>query len=110
MIYCLIDTSEIRGLSDTVTVPYDYLVYAVGAETQTFGIKGVREHSCFMKELSDAESMQRRFLDCEPRKAIFLYYFLIEINTGVETAAFPGQSQEEIDRLLHVVSLTVFRL
>lgn len=25
------------------------------------------------------------------------------LRTGVETAAFPGQSQEEIDRLLHVV-------
>ena len=72
-----------------MTIPYDYLVYAVGAETQTFGIKGVKEHACFMKELADAERMQRVFMDC------------------VETAAFPGQSQEEIDRLLHVVRLTI---
>ncbi|PSR76382.1 hypothetical protein PHLCEN_2v8478 [Hermanssonia centrifuga] len=64
---------------------YDYLVYAVGAETQTFNIPGVREHSCFMKELDDAEKMQRRFIDC------------------LESAAFPGQSKEEIDRLLHMV-------
>jgi NADH dehydrogenase FAD-containing subunit len=33
------------------------LVYAVGAETQTFGIKGVKEHACFMKELHDAEKV-----------------------------------------------------
>ncbi|KAF8201148.1 pyridine nucleotide-disulfide oxidoreductase-domain-containing protein [Mycena galopus ATCC 62051] len=65
--------------------PYDYLVYAVGAEVQTFGIPGVTENACFMKELSDAEKMQRRFLDC------------------LESAAFHGQSQEEIERLLHIV-------
>jgi len=38
-----------------------------------------------MKEVSDAEQMQRRFLDC------------------VETAAFPGTSEEEKRRLLHMV-------
>jgi NADH:ubiquinone reductase (non-electrogenic) len=79
------DNSEIQGQVSSTTIPYDYLVYAVGAETQTFGIPGVKEHSCFMKELSDAERMQRQFMDC------------------VETAAFPGQSQEEIDRLLHMI-------
>jgi NADH:ubiquinone reductase (non-electrogenic) len=34
---------------------YDYLVYAVGAEVQTFNILGVKEHAVFMKELHDAE-------------------------------------------------------
>jgi NADH:ubiquinone reductase (non-electrogenic) len=58
---------------------------AVGAETQTFNIPGVREHSVFMKELHDAEKFQDRFIDC------------------VESAAFPGQSEAEIDRLLHAV-------
>ncbi|KAJ8469693.1 hypothetical protein ONZ51_g8820 [Trametes cubensis] len=79
------DTSEIQGLVSTTTIPYDYLVFAVGAEVQTFNIPGVREHACFMKELEDAEKMQRRFLDC------------------LESAAFPGQSTEEIKRLLHMV-------
>ncbi|KAJ8584437.1 NADH dehydrogenase [Rhizopogon salebrosus TDB-379] len=81
----LSDDSEIQGLISSTTIPYDYLVYAVGAETQTFGIPGVKEHACFMKELHDAEKVQRRFLDC------------------VESAAFPGQSDEEKDRLLHMV-------
>lgn len=49
------DASEIKGAVSTTTIPYDYLVYAVGAETQTFGIPGVKEHACFMKELHDAE-------------------------------------------------------
>ena len=79
------DTSEIRGKISEREIPYDYLVYAVGAEVQTFGIPGVAEHACFMKELQDAEKAQRTFMDC------------------VETAAFPGQTAEEIARLLHVV-------
>ncbi|KAH7882025.1 pyridine nucleotide-disulfide oxidoreductase-domain-containing protein [Phlebopus sp. FC_14] len=79
------DTSPIRSDNPTHTISYDYLVYAVGAETQTFGIPGVKEHACKMKEIGDAEEMQRRFLDC------------------VETAAFPGTSEEEKRRLLHMV-------
>ena len=49
------DTSEVQGLVSQRTMPFDYLVYAVGAETQTFNIPGVKENACFMKELADAE-------------------------------------------------------
>ncbi|TBU43177.1 NADH dehydrogenase [Dichomitus squalens] len=79
------DTSEIQGAVSNTTIPYDYLVFAVGAEVQTFNIPGVREHACFMKELEDAEKMQRRFMDC------------------MESAAFPGQTSDEVKRLLHMV-------
>ncbi|KAG8745489.1 NADH:ubiquinone oxidoreductase [Ceratobasidium sp. 428] len=79
------DNSPIKGGVSSTTIPYDYLVYAVGAETQTFGIPGVREHSCFMKELSDAEKLRTQIMDC------------------IESAAFKDQSDEEIDRLLHAV-------
>ncbi|KAH8078716.1 NADH dehydrogenase [Cristinia sonorae] len=79
------DTSEVQGAVSNTSIKYDYLVYAIGAETQTFNIPGVKEHACFMKELDDAERMQRRFMDC------------------LESAAFPGQSEEEVDRLLHMV-------
>ncbi|KAJ7088598.1 pyridine nucleotide-disulfide oxidoreductase-domain-containing protein [Mycena epipterygia] len=80
-----IDNSDIQGSVSSTTISYDYLVYAVGAEVQTFGIPGVQENACFMKELHDAEKMQRRFLDC------------------LESSAFPGQSEDEIERLLHMV-------
>ncbi|KAG5734706.1 hypothetical protein E4T56_gene8968 [Termitomyces sp. T112] len=80
-----VDNSEIQGATTQRTINYDYLVMAVGAEVQTFGIPGVKEHACFMKELADAEKMQKRFMDC------------------IETAAFPGQSNEEQERLLHMV-------
>ena len=53
-----IDNSEIQGQVSTTTIPYDYLVYAVGAEVQTFNIPGVKENACFMKELHDAENVR----------------------------------------------------
>ena len=56
------DDSEIQGQISSTTIPYDYLVYAVGAETQTFGIPGVKENACFMKELHDADKVRQRFL------------------------------------------------
>lgn len=49
------DETEVQGEISSTTIPFDYLVYAVGAETQTFGIPGVKEHACFMKEIQDAE-------------------------------------------------------
>ncbi|CAE6500683.1 unnamed protein product [Rhizoctonia solani] len=80
-----VDNSPVKGGVSSTTIPYDYLVYAVGAETQTFGIPGVREHACFMKELQDAEKLRTTIMDC------------------IESAAFKDQSDDEIDRLLHCV-------
>jgi NADH dehydrogenase FAD-containing subunit len=52
-----LDLSDVQGAVSSTTISYDYLVYAVGAEVQTFGIPGVTEHACFMKELPDAEKV-----------------------------------------------------
>ncbi|PPQ70424.1 hypothetical protein CVT24_013174, partial [Panaeolus cyanescens] len=79
------DSSEIKGLVSSTTIPYDYLVYGVGAEVQTFNIPGVKENACSMKELADAERFQDKFMDC------------------LESAAFPGQASSEVERLLHMV-------
>ncbi|KAK3939896.1 mitochondrial external alternative NADH-ubiquinone oxidoreductase [Diplogelasinospora grovesii] len=79
------DESEVRGVAVETDVPYDMLVIGVGAENATFGIPGVREHSCFLKEIGDAQRIRKRIMDC------------------VETAAFKDQPPEEIDRLLHMV-------
>ncbi|KAF8528463.1 NDE2, mitochondrial external NADH dehydrogenase [Hysterangium stoloniferum] len=78
-------TSAIKPPNSTNTIHYDYLVCAVGSEIQTFGIPGVKEHGVFMKELGDAEKFQDRIMDC------------------IETAAFPDQTEDEIERLLHLV-------
>jgi NADH:ubiquinone reductase (non-electrogenic) len=79
------DDSEIKGESVETEVPFDMLVVGVGAENATFGIPGVREHSCFLKEVGDAQKIRKQIMDC------------------VETASFKDQSPEEKRRLLHTV-------
>jgi len=79
------DNSEVKGKTSETEVPYDMLVIGVGAENATFNIPGVREHTCFLKEIGDAQNIRKKIMDC------------------VETAAFKDQSDEEIDRLLHMV-------
>ena len=52
-------------------VPYDRLVVAVGASSNTFGIKGVREHCVFLKQVrpcyiyGTCQSLQQT--DCRSR-------------------------------------------
>ncbi|QIW95292.1 hypothetical protein AMS68_000810 [Peltaster fructicola] len=79
------DDSEVKGTVAQTEVPYDMLVVGVGAENATFGIPGVREHSCFLKEVGDAQKIRKRIMDC------------------CETATFKDQTQDEIQRLLHMV-------
>ena len=79
------DDSEIKGSTSKTEVPFDMLVVGVGAENATFGIPGVTEHSCFLKEVNDAQRIRKRIMDC------------------CETATFKGQSPEEVKRLLHTV-------
>lgn len=40
-------------------VPYDYLIIAVGATTNTFGIKGVVENCLFLKQIEDAANLRK---------------------------------------------------
>lgn len=79
------DESEIKGDTSNTVVPFDMLVVGVGAENATFGIPGVKEHSCFLKEVGDAQKIRKRIMDC------------------VETALFKDQTEEEVKRLLHMV-------
>ncbi|KAL1862363.1 NADH:ubiquinone oxidoreductase [Paecilomyces lecythidis] len=79
------DDSEVKGDVSHTEVPFDMLVVGVGAENATFGIPGVKEHSCFLKEVGDAQKIRKRVMDC------------------VETAIFKDQTEEEVKRLLHMV-------
>ncbi len=67
--------------------PYDTLAVGVGAENNTYGIPGVREHCCFLKELSDARQIRQRVL------------------TNLERAGLPGLPPEERRRLLHFAAV-----
>ncbi|EON97806.1 putative external nadh-ubiquinone oxidoreductase mitochondrial precursor protein [Phaeoacremonium minimum UCRPA7] len=46
----------------TIDVPYDKLVIAVGAYSQTFGIEGVRQHAHFLRDIGDARRIRLRVL------------------------------------------------
>jgi NADH:ubiquinone reductase (non-electrogenic) len=79
------DNTELKGAAAETELKYDYLVVGVGAENQTFGIKGVRENACFLKETWDAQKIRTRIMDC------------------IETAQFKTLPEEEKERLLHMV-------
>lgn len=79
------DDSDVKGDKMETEVDFDMLVVGVGAENATFGIPGVREHSCFLKEVGDAQRIRKKIMDC------------------VETAMFKDQTEEERKRLLHMV-------
>ncbi|KAJ7968483.1 Internal alternative NAD(P)H-ubiquinone oxidoreductase [Quillaja saponaria] len=66
-------------------VAYDKLVIATGAEPLTFGIKGVKAHAFFLREVNHAQ---------EIRKKLLLNLMLSES---------PGIGEEEKKRLLHCV-------
>ena len=68
-----------------VPLPYDRLIIGVGATANTFDLPGVREHTHFLKELSDAHSIREHILEC------------------FERAAQIRQSEAQRQRILHFV-------
>lgn len=73
------------GDSTSFPLPYDILVIAVGAVSNTFGVPGVTEHAIFLKELQDARLLRQQIIRC------------------FERANLPSASSDERKRLLHFV-------
>ena len=96
------------GLSqeDTAEIKYDYLLTAVGAEPNTFGIPGVEQYGNFLKEIPHSLQIRKRFLaniekanllpkgDPE-RKRLLTIVVVGGGPTGVETA---GELQDYVDQ------------
>ncbi|GMI88967.1 alternative NAD(P)H dehydrogenase 2 [Hibiscus trionum] len=66
-------------------ISYDKLVIASGSEASTFGIRGVKEHAIFLREVHHAQEIRRKLL---------LNLMLSDV---------PGLPEEEKRRLLHCV-------
>jgi NADH dehydrogenase FAD-containing subunit len=49
------------------TVDYDRLIVTVGAQTNTFGIPGVREHCCYLRQIEDARRIRTAIVNCFER-------------------------------------------
>lgn len=52
------------------TVRYDRLIVTVGAQTNTFGIPGVREYCCFLKQVEDARRIRTAIVNCFERASL----------------------------------------
>lgn len=77
--------SGIVGKQSEFTLDYDILITAIGAETATYGTPGVKENTYFLKDIYDAQRIRANIMD------------------HLETAAYPGQGDAEVSRLLHFV-------
>lgn len=64
---------------------YDAVVVACGEASATFGVPGVTEHACFLKEISDAVSLRNKIGQC------------------FELASMPGLPLERVKGLLTFV-------
>ncbi|KAL8467935.1 hypothetical protein ACS0TY_031256 [Phlomoides rotata] len=85
-VYC--ETAGDDGLSHEpyrFKVAYDKLVIASGAEALTFGIKGVKEHAFFLREVVHAQEIRKKLL------------------LNLMLSQNPGMSEEEKEQLLHCV-------
>jgi NADH dehydrogenase FAD-containing subunit len=66
-------------------VPYDFLVYSVGSQVADFGVPGVKEHCCFIKEIEDVKKIKN------------------QIFKAFERASLPTMKADDIKRLLTFV-------
>ncbi|KAL7754004.1 hypothetical protein RI367_000937 [Sorochytrium milnesiophthora] len=76
-------TSLLDAHQQSYSLKYDHLIIAPGAESNTFGIDGVREHAFFLKDITDARKIRGRVIEC------------------FEAAMQPGVTEEDQLRLLH---------
>ena len=52
---------------ESFTVSYDRLLFTIGAQTNTFGIPGVREYCCFLRQIEDARRIRTAIVNCFER-------------------------------------------
>ncbi|GAB5371846.1 hypothetical protein AAMO2058_001614800 [Amorphochlora amoebiformis] len=81
--------------SQDMSVPYDKLVVAVGADSATYGIKGVKENAYPLKEVEHAVAIRSKLLSLFERAS--------SLKTLTEHNKKPTQIDTEIDRLVHFV-------
>jgi len=101
---------------------YDYLVLAIGSETNDFGIRGVSEHAISLKTLPDAERIHSKIIDSleralvisdqAKRKRLLAFVIIGGGATGVELAGsvrdfvkfllndYPGLAEDQFSVVL----------
>ena len=82
--------------TDDGPIPYDFLILAIGAETNYFGLESVRRHAFGLKDITDAVDIRNHVLRCfeqamkepdpERRRALLTFIVVGGGPTGVEMA------------------------
>lgn len=104
-------------------VSYDHLLVAVGATSNTFGTKGVREHCIFLKQVEDAANLRKALGSCferanfpslsdEEKRAALSFVVVGAGPTGVEFTSelrdwLETEGRRYYPELLNFVSLTL---
>ena len=91
-----LDLAGRRVLTHDGAVPYDYLILAVGGETNYFGLDTVQRHSLGLKDVAGAVAIRNQVLGCferamlqadsERRRALLSFVVVGGGPTGVEMA------------------------
>ena len=91
-----LDLAQRQLATDAGPLPYDYLVLAVGGETNFFGLDAVRRHGFALKDLPDALGIRHHVLrsfeqavlepDADRRRALLTFVVVGGGPTGVEMA------------------------
>ncbi len=91
-----LDLAQRQLVTDAGPIPYDYLVLAVGGETNFFGLDAVRRHGFALKDLPDALGIRHHVLrsfeqavlepDADRRRALLTFVVVGGGPTGVEMA------------------------
>lgn len=92
--------------SPAETLNYDYLVIGVGAQNSTFGIPGIKENACFLKEIDDSVQVRKKFMDCieaallkpkgDPERKTLLS--MVVVGGGPTGVEFAGELQDFFDQ------------
>lgn len=101
-----IDQSQNRLYTDIGYIEYDYLILAMGADTNYFGMKNIMENSIPMKSVSEALFIRNKIIsnyerainiaDIEKRKALMNVVIVGGGPTGVELAGAMAELRNEV--------------
>ena len=91
-----LDGTARQVLTDAGPIRYDYLILAVGGETNYFGLESIRRHGFVLKGVVDAVALRNHVLSCferamlepeaERRRALLTFAVVGGGPTGVEMA------------------------
>ncbi len=91
-----LDVAARRVLTSGGAIPYDYLILALGGETNFFGLQRIRAHAFDLKDTSGAVAIRNHVLRCfergvlegdaEQRRALLTFVIVGGGPTGVEMA------------------------